>query len=290
MEKIESDGERQIRITLDEMGVSYQKEKLLDNLKEDSKEFRIVDFYLPEFDVYIEYFGGWDKADPDKRRKERKRYEDKIHVYKINNITCIYIYPKQLKYLQRAIELELSNYGYSKKKKVQIRTDVEKKYSIKFHRSIIFIISGFMILGLIYYVALHSMGTKFELKKVIDGDTIEIQNDEGTIRLQLIGIDSPEPNECFGKKARRKANEVLTQAGQFIVEEDDTQDKKDKYERLLGYIHLPDGRNFNEMMIREGYASEYTFKKPYKYESDFKNAQRYAQQNNIGIWKNCNQK
>lgn len=289
MEKIESDGERHIRTTLDEMGVSYQKEKLLDNLKEDSKEFRIADFYLPEFDVYIEYFGGWEKSDPDERRKEQKRCEDKRHVYNINNIKCIYIYPKQLKYLKRAIELELRNYGYPKK--VQDKNDGRKKYSIKFYHSIIFIISGFMILSLIYYyVELHSMGTKFELKKVIDGDTIEIQNDEGTLRLQLIGIDSPEPNECFGKKARRKANEVLTQAGQFRVEEDDTQDKKDKYERLLGYIHLPDGRNFNEMMIREGYASEYTFEKSYKYKSDFKNAQRYAQQNNIGIWKNCNQR
>jgi len=42
--------------------------------------------------------------------------------------------------------------------------------------------------------------------------------------------------------------------------------------------------NFNEMMISEGYAHEYTYDLPYKYRSDFKAAEKQAMQSKIGLW------
>ncbi len=106
----ESDGERAIRVTLDELNIEYEQEKLVESgrrLRNDTKKFRRADFYLPEYKTYLEYLGGWDKRDEEKRKEERKRYGHKRHIYEENNIKCIYIYPKQLNYLKSTIEKQL---------------------------------------------------------------------------------------------------------------------------------------------------------------------------------------
>lgn len=129
----------------------------------------------------------------------------------------------------------------------------------------------------------------FPVTKVIDGDTVAIDMDGISETLRLIGINTPEtvdprkPVECFGVEASNKAKAVLT--GQEVsIETDTSQGERDKYGRLLAYVFLKDGTNFNRLMIEEGYAYEYTYNLPYKYQSEFKEAQREAQTNNIGLW------
>ncbi|EKD86586.1 MAG: hypothetical protein ACD_37C00227G0004 [uncultured bacterium] len=124
---------------------------------------------------------------------------------------------------------------------------------------------------------------------MVDGDTIDVLIDNKTERLRLIGIDTPETVDprkkvqCFGKEASNKSKEMLL--GQFVVlESDETQGERDKYKRLLRYVFLPDGTNFNLYMIAEGYAHEYTYNDPYKYQFDFKEAQRLAIENEKGLW------
>ncbi len=115
--------------------------------------------------------------------------------------------------------------------------------------------------------------------RVVDGDTVDVRLDGQVARLRLIGIDTPEtvdprkPVQCFGREASAKAHELLD--GQTItVEADTTQDDVDRYGRLLRYIWLPDGRLFNQEMIGQGYAFEYTYRVPYKYQAEFKQAER----------------
>jgi len=125
--------------------------------------------------------------------------------------------------------------------------------------------------------------------KVVDGDTIDVDIDGRTERLRLIGIDTPEtvdprkPVQCYGREASNKAKEILT--GQFVtLESDPTQGERDKYKRLLRYVILADGTNFNLFMIAEGYAHEYTYHLPYKYQADFKQAEVDARNGNKGLW------
>jgi micrococcal nuclease len=129
--------------------------------------------------------------------------------------------------------------------------------------------------------------------RVVDGDTIKvlIQNKEDTVRL--VGIDAPEtidikkPIQCFGKEASEKAKEVLTNKT-IILESDSTQGDRDDYGRLLRYVFLEDGTNFDKFMISEGYAREYTFKgNPYKYQSEFIQAEAKAKEENRGLWDSC---
>jgi micrococcal nuclease len=125
--------------------------------------------------------------------------------------------------------------------------------------------------------------------KVVDGDTVDVSLNGQTSRVRLIGINSPEtvdprrPVECFGKEASAKAKEILN--GQTVsLESDPSQQDRDKYDRLLRYIWLPDGRLFNLEMIAQGYAYEYTYDLPYKYQALFKLAQRTAENGQLGLW------
>jgi micrococcal nuclease len=139
------------------------------------------------------------------------------------------------------------------------------------------------------YPAMPSRLKRVSVVRVVDGDTVDVNLDGVTTRLRLIGINTPEsvdpnrPVECFGLEASKRAKALLT--GQnVLLEADSSQDDRDRYDRLLRYIWFEDGRLFNMQMILEGYAYEYTYQVPYKYQSAFKAAQRQADQGQRGLW------
>jgi len=131
----------------------------------------------------------------------------------------------------------------------------------------------------------------YKVVSVVDGDTVKLSINGTTETIRLIGIDTPEtvhptkPVECFGIEASNKAKAVLS-GNTVSFETDASQGTRDKYGRLLGYIILPDGSNFNKLMLEQGYAYEYTYSVPYKYQADFRAAEQYARTNGIGLWAN----
>ena len=135
----------------------------------------------------------------------------------------------------------------------------------------------------------------YSVSSVVDGDTIKVSV-SGTIEtFRLIGMDTPEtvdprkPVQCFGKEASNKAKELLT-GKKVRIEKDSTQGDFDKYNRRLAYIYREDGLFYNKYMIEQGYAHEYTYNVPYKYQAEFKAAQKSAQENLKGLWSSetCN--
>jgi len=119
---------------------------------------------------------------------------------------------------------------------------------------------------------------------VVDGDTIKVDIDEIVETVRLIGIDAPElPNNCFAQEAKTKAQSFLS-GQQVKLEADKSQDNRDRYGRLLRYVILEDGTNFNQLMVAKGYAREFTFITPYKFQSEFKKAQATAKKNKLGLW------
>lgn len=129
----------------------------------------------------------------------------------------------------------------------------------------------------------------YDVIKVVDGDTIDVSINGKTERIRLIGINTPEtvdprkPVECFGREASDKAK-VLLNGKKVYLESDVTQGELDKYSRLLRYVFLENGTNFNLLMIKEGYAYEYTYDTPYKYQTEFKEAQKEAEKAKSGLW------
>jgi micrococcal nuclease len=141
----------------------------------------------------------------------------------------------------------------------------------------------------------NSQYTYYSVSSVVDGDTIKINKDGLIVTLRLIGLDTPEtvdprkPVQCFGKEASNKAKELLT-GKKVRIETDSTQGNLDKYGRTLAYIYREDDLFYNKYMIEQGYAHEYTYGTPYKYQTEFKNAQKLAQTNSLGLWSSntCN--
>jgi micrococcal nuclease len=58
----------------------------------------------------------------------------------------------------------------------------------------------------------------------------------------------------------------------------------DKYNRLLVYLWDRDKRLINEQMLLDGYAVLFTIQPNSKYADRFKQAQRSARENKLGIW------
>lgn len=129
-----------------------------------------------------------------------------------------------------------------------------------------------------------------KIVKVIDGDTAQIEINGQIKTVRYIGMDTPEivdPRktvQCFGREASTKAHELLD--NQVVqLEFDKSVGEQDKYGRLLAYIILPDGKLYNKQMIAEGYAKEYTYQdQTYKYQADFKSAQKDAESASLGLW------
>ncbi len=130
---------------------------------------------------------------------------------------------------------------------------------------------------------------------VVDGDTVDVRFNGRIERLRLIGMDTPEtvdprkPVQCFGREASNQAKALLT--GQTVqLEADTSQDERDTFGRLLRYVWLPDGKLFNLEMIAQGFAHEYTYEVPYRYQAVFTEAERQARAAGRGFWSpaSCN--
>ncbi len=132
-------------------------------------------------------------------------------------------------------------------------------------------------------------GVQALVHRVIDGDTLEVILDGKKQKIRMIGVNTPEtvdprrPVQCFGKEASNYAKQLLTNQTVFL-ESDPSQGSTDKYHRLLRYVWLDAKTNVNEQLIADGYAYEYTYATPYKYQSIFKAAQQEAQNTARGLW------
>ena len=131
----------------------------------------------------------------------------------------------------------------------------------------------------------------YPVTEVVDGDTIKVSRGGQTAKVRLIGMDTPEtrdprkPVQCFGREASAEAHRLLD-GQQVRLETDPSQDRYDRYGRLLAYVWLPGDPPvlFNQLMIRLGYAHEYTYDLPYRYQEQFRAAQRAAEQRDAGLW------
>jgi micrococcal nuclease len=103
------------------------------------------------------------------------------------------------------------------------------------------------------------------VSKVIDGDSIELQNG---IEVRLLGINAPERGQPYYQEATNRLKELVE--GKSIVLENDVQDK-DQYGRLLRYIFVDD-LFVNLELVKEGYATVYILSPNVKYEKELKAA------------------
>jgi endonuclease YncB( thermonuclease family) len=113
--------------------------------------------------------------------------------------------------------------------------------------------------------------------RIIDGDTFTVSTGE-TVRL--IGIDTPEKNECYSREAASKLSALILNK-EISVETD--KGEKDRYGRTLLYIWA-DGIFINQVLAKEGFARAVRYPPNTKYAPVFEAAELEAKSKEIGIW------
>jgi len=129
----------------------------------------------------------------------------------------------------------------------------------------------------------------WRVTEVFDGDTIEVVRSGVTETVRLLGIDTPEthhptkPVGCFGPEASDFSTRYLL--GQMITLEYDIE-PLDIYGRRLAYVILR-GRNFNQVLLRAGFARLLVIAPNRAHGHDFLAAELFARHHRRGLWAAC---
>jgi micrococcal nuclease len=118
--------------------------------------------------------------------------------------------------------------------------------------------------------------------RVVDGDTVVLRS---AGKSRLIGVDTPEVfgrPECFGAEASRFAKTTL-RPGMAVNVQRDAQ-PRDRYGRSLIYLTLADGRSFNELLVKEGFALPMTIAPNVRHAGRFRELAGRARSEMAGLW------
>lgn len=134
-----------------------------------------------------------------------------------------------------------------------------------------------------------------EVSWIYDGDTLKV---DGFGKVRLIGIDSPEKNQSsrdnfyrrwditpaqLRKTARQALDFCIVEAkGKTVIL---TVDRvpRDRHGRLLAYVHLPDGRLLNRLLLEQGLATVYR-RFDFDLKEEFLETEQAARERQVGLW------
>jgi micrococcal nuclease len=112
--------------------------------------------------------------------------------------------------------------------------------------------------------------------------------------VRLLGIDTPEthrpgtPVECGGPQASANMDALAPAGSAVRLETDPTQDRVDRYGRLLAYVWLADGRLLETVQLESGWATTYVFHgHAVALFSRLAAAARAARDAGLGVWAEC---
>lgn len=133
------------------------------------------------------------------------------------------------------------------------------------------------------------------VERVVDGDTVRVLVDGEPETVRLVGIDTPEsvapnrPVECFGPEASDRLGELLPAGEPVTIETDPTQDERDRFGRLIGYVYSEDeARSANEALVASGHARVYVFGGvPFDQAEEFMQQEAEAREAGRGLWGAC---
>lgn len=133
----------------------------------------------------------------------------------------------------------------------------------------------------------------YKVVRFSDGDTITVNMNGNEETIRFVGVDTPETHDprkkvqCGGPAASAFTKNTITTAGSRVrLQSDALSDNRDRYDRLLRYVYLPDGTMMNLKLIREGYGFYYPYF-PFTKSGEFDKAQTAARNEHRGVWGNC---
>jgi len=124
-------------------------------------------------------------------------------------------------------------------------------------------------------------GFSGQVVAVTDGDTVKVMHSGQAEKVRLARIDCPEHNQPFGQRAKQFTAAACF--GRVVTVEDQG---KDKYGRSISEIILPDGKDLNRELVREGLA--WWYRKYAPNDSDLSQLENTARLQHRGLWADAN--
>jgi micrococcal nuclease len=145
---------------------------------------------------------------------------------------------------------------------------------LKRHTHSLFLAAGTLLWGLSASAQEEFSG---KVVGVTDGDTIKVLRLGRQVRVRLYGIDCPEKKQAFGNRAKRYTSDLVF-AKTVTVKVKDI----DRYQRIVGEVILPDGRNLNQELVRAGLA--WWYQRYAKTDRKLERLEQIARKNKRGLW------
>jgi micrococcal nuclease len=131
----------------------------------------------------------------------------------------------------------------------------------------------------------------YSINHFIDGDTIAVNMNGQDEKVRFVGVDTPEthkpntPVQCYGPAAAAFTKSTIG-SNKVRLESDPLSTDRDRYDRLLRYVYLPDGTLLNEKLIRNGYGFYYPYF-PFSKSKQFAADEQAAIAGHKGLWASC---
>jgi endonuclease YncB( thermonuclease family) len=134
---------------------------------------------------------------------------------------------------------------------------------------------------------------KVFVKRVVDGDTIELGDGR---KIRYLNIDTPEtvkpntPVECFGSEAKKLNQSLVENKTVYIIGDKQSKDRYDRYLRFV-FLNQSDAssidKSVNAYMIKYGFATTLFYSPNTTFKAQFIQFEKQAKANQLGLWKVC---
>ncbi|NNC93510.1 MAG: hypothetical protein HKN80_13575 [Acidimicrobiia bacterium] len=114
------------------------------------------------------------------------------------------------------------------------------------------------------------------LIRVLDGDSLLVDIDGTETEVRLLGINTPERDECFDAEAKARTTELATERVRLVGTDED------RFGRLLRYAYAADGALINQQLVTEGVAL--ALSTGHALQDEFKAAEAEAFRQQLGRW------
>lgn len=157
----------------------------------------------------------------------------------------------------------------------------------KFGKIVTTVVVTLLVVAIVSYRLVEKFGpersptSRFTVKRVVDGDTVELVDGD---RVRLLALDTPERGEKFYDTAKRLL-ESLVEGKNVRVEYGNA--RRDRYGRMLAYLYADDTLLTNRVLIDSGLGYLYLFEDNDLSRPEVKEmltSQRGAMQRKVGLW------
>ena len=135
--------------------------------------------------------------------------------------------------------------------------------------------------------------TSTTIAYILDGDTVAITTHDANevTRVRILGIDTPETDECGSEEATKALRQLLPQGTQITLTYDQHTATQDKYGRTLAYVATANTTDVGLKLITDGYAAAWwphSAPAPQR-AHHYLAAQDTARTTRAGSWEHCTQ-